>query len=931
MDGGNQRMGTTDAEVPVSAAGFPWNRFGSKGLFEVFSSSLRLIGALLFAVVVFSRPAIGFASPNIVFVMADDLGWSDTSNSITNMGNPSDYYETPTIDRLAQEGMAFTSAYANHNCAPTRAAILTGQYAPRPTNNVYQVNSLNRGGSGTLLVGPSQGLPSGTDAIPNSAFTYAENLQSGGYTTAHFGKFHVVESGSASSDIVSFMGFDENYGGNTNGGPGSYHANSNGVFGGSISSSLDAFGAQYTQQYVDDNIKPFSNGASTASIDALVGTNKHVSDALADAAIDFMEREKDNPFLVQFNAYAVHTPIGNSQARDDLLNKYQNKAAGSQDSNASFGALIEGLDQSVARLMDYLETTPDPANPGQTLDENTLVIFYSDNGGRQSQSNNGPLRGQKGELDEGGIRVPMIAWSGNSALVDGGTVNDTPIGPIDFYKTFAGLTGTGLPNGVTLDGEDLTGVFADATADLGRDSLYWHLPGYLVDGARNQRPQSVIRSDNWKLLYNYVNQSFELYDLDTDISESNNVADSNPALVADLGQDLMEWLVEVDAPLATLRSGSLQLDVNGSYYANGAITNFNGTLSISAGQEVPLILDTFLPNDLTWFGRDSSIWDELGSANNFVGSTGFTFFRTFDNVTFNDSAFVKQVVISSDVRASSLVVEGASTYTFTGAGGIVEGSLNVNGGSLELANTGNSYSGATTVTSGTLIVTTATGTGTTSVALGAILAGSGVVQGDLVNAGEVRPGNSAGTLSILGNAMLESTSLLSIELGVGSQDLLAVTGNLQLGGELSVTLIDGLTLTGGETFDILDFGSVSGAFDSIHLPTLPVGLFWDTSILDFTGQLIVASGIQGDFDSDSDVDGQDYLLWQRGFGMTSGATSSDGDADLDGDVDHIDLALWRVNYGTSLVSVGSAVPEPGSVWLALCTIVLVLGDSRYNR
>lgn len=533
------------------------------------------------------------SSPNIIFIMADDLGWSDTSNTLTNMGNPSDFYETPTIARLASEGMAFTNAYASQNCAPTRAAILTGQYAPRSTNNVYQVDSLNRGGSGTMLVGPAQGLPSGTDAIPNSAITYAETLQTAGYTTAHFGKFHVVEAGTASSDIVNFMGFDENYGGNTNGGPGNYHA-SNGKFGNKISSSLDAYAGNYTQQYVDDNIKPYANGTSASAIDALVGTNKHVSDALADAAIDFMEREKNGSFLVQFNTYAVHTPVGNSQARSDLLNKYQNKTPGTEDSNASFGALIEGLDQSVARLIDYLETTPDPNNPGQTLDQNTLVVFTSDNGGRQSQSNNGPLKGQKGELDEGGIRVPMVAWSGNPALVDGGTVNNTPVTSVDFYKTYANVAGATLPGGTPLDGEDLSGVIADNTATLTRDNIYWHLPGYLIGGGRDQHPQTVTRSGDWKLMYNYEDQSYELYDLASDISETANVASGNQAVVDDMGMDMINWLDSVDAPLATLRSGTLEVVFTGTSYANGVVsTHTNETITINPGEEVPIFLGQF--------------------------------------------------------------------------------------------------------------------------------------------------------------------------------------------------------------------------------------------------------------------------------------------------------------------------------------------------
>ena len=560
------------------------------------SGILRIIPICLAFAVLGNYVQNASATPNIIMVFADDLGWSDTSNSLTNMGNPSDYYETPFLETLAAEGMAFTNAYTNGpNCAPTRAALLTGQYAQRSTNNVYLVGDLNRGGSNRMLVGPSQGLPgTGTDAIPNNSFTYAEMLQGAGYRTAHFGKFHVVEEGTASSDIVSFHGFHENYGGNTNGGPGAYHA-SGGTFGGSISSSLDAYAANYTQQYVDDNIKPYAtNDTSTAAINALVGTNKHVSDALADAAIDFMEREKDGSFFMNFNTYAVHTPIGDSQARDDLLDKYNNKPVGTQDSDASFGALIEGLDQSLARLVNYLETTDDPNTPGQTLDQNTILFFYSDNGGRQNQSNNGPLSGQKGELLEGGIRVPLVAWSANPALVDGGTVNSTPVASIDFYKTFANLSGAGDPAGVTLDGVDLTNILADNTASLGRDSLYWHLPGYLDDSARDQLPQSVVRNGDMKLVYNYETQTIELYDLTNDIGESTNIAAANGVLVDELSQELMLWLYQLESPLATLRTGTLNLNITGAAYANGTITNYdNEVVTISAGEEVPMVIGAF--------------------------------------------------------------------------------------------------------------------------------------------------------------------------------------------------------------------------------------------------------------------------------------------------------------------------------------------------
>ena len=155
-----------------------------------------------------------------------------------------------------------------------------------------------------------------------------------------------------------------------------------------------------------------------------------------------------------------------------------------------------------------------------------MVVFTSDNGGLRKFADNGPLRGQKGELYEGGIRVPMIAWSGNPRLVDSGTINHTPIFAADYHPTLAALARTTPP---AVDGRDLSPLIRDADADLDRDALYWHLPGYLIDEARNQHPQSVIRSRQWKLIYSYEDQGFELYDLGKDIGETTDLAAAQPS------------------------------------------------------------------------------------------------------------------------------------------------------------------------------------------------------------------------------------------------------------------------------------------------------------------------------------------------------------------------------------------------------------------
>ncbi|MGW8990526.1 sulfatase [Streptomyces zhihengii] len=528
--------------------------------------------------------------PNIVYVLADDFGWTSTSSPLTNQGNGSDFYETPALERIAREGVAFDNAYTSVNCTPTRAALLTGLYAPRAENNIYLVGDLNRGGDDTLLKGPAQGRPDGATALPPEAVTVGERLQGAGYTTGYLGKFHVTRTAEA---ITAQHGFDENIGGQASGDPGAYHAK-DGQFGPKIGPALDAFAGDYTRAYVDANIRPWSAGTDPAALDALVGTDKHVSDALADATIDFVDRNKQAPFLAFLSTYGVHTPVGDAQGRKDLLAKYKAKAPGTSTSNPAYGALVEGVDQSVARVVRHLETTADPRNPGHPLADNTVVVFTADNGGVENFTDNGPLRGQKGELREGGIRVPLIAWSANPALVKGGRIDHTPVYAADHHATIASLAGA-APAARPVDGVSLDGLFAGDGAGLGRQSIFWHLPGYLIAGDRDQRPQSVIRSGRWKLVHSYEDRSWELYDLATDIGETRDLAGERPDQVQRLGRELIRWLDEVDAPLATLREGRepLRFTVRGTTYADGRATVRTGEpVVVRPGEEVPLVLRT---------------------------------------------------------------------------------------------------------------------------------------------------------------------------------------------------------------------------------------------------------------------------------------------------------------------------------------------------
>ncbi|MFJ2753608.1 sulfatase [Streptomyces sp. NPDC087297] len=531
--------------------------------------------------------------PNILFILADDLGWADISAGASGANNFSQYNETATLERLAREGVQFTHATAQANCAPSRAALLSGQYGVRPTNNVYALGDLNRGGTDTMLVGPAQGLPgTGADALPAAALTIAETLKTTGYKTGYFGKYHVAES---EASIRRDHGFEVTRGGTEAGHPNNYHAINGSFLPSGIGRSLDIYAKPYTQEYVDTKIKPYSEGVPVATMDALVGTNKHLTDAVTDATIDFMDESKGaNPFFAFLGEYAVHEPVSESEARLDLWEKYRVKTpVEGEPSGAPYAALMEGVDQSVERILKYLESTPDPRNSAQMLADNTLVVFTSDNGGLSVHANNGPLRGQKGELREGGIRVPMIVWSSNPSLVHGGRSSSVPVNNVDYYPTFAAMAGASVPSEYPLDGADLSGVLNDPTATVDR-SQFWHFPGYLVENGRVQRPQSVIRSGRWKLVYSYETRNWSLFDLVADAGEADNRASLEPLAVKRLGTKLMHWLDDMNAPLATLRPGKppVTIETSGVTYSNGRMALHNNEkIVVKPGQQLPIVAE----------------------------------------------------------------------------------------------------------------------------------------------------------------------------------------------------------------------------------------------------------------------------------------------------------------------------------------------------
>lgn len=487
--------------------------------------------------------------PNIVIVMADDLGWNHIGVPAATLNTAKSKYHTPHIKALADEGCSFPQAYMQANCVPTRACLLTGQYAPRETNGVYNVGSLNRyAGSGRYskakarFIGQAQ-----SEDIQPGALTLARALKRNGYTTAHVGKYHV--GGHDNKETLPLkMGFDINIGGGKQGHqPVCFAKKKQGdwSFPGLGGGAFDQYAVPYSASYVKTNDLP----------ESLIGSPKHVSDAVGDAMVATIDvlASKDKPFYLEVHTYAVHGPV---QARPDLKaaamtrlaqeQKGKGKGKGKKVSGAEANYLgfISGLDENVGRL---IQTLKDPNGDGDTRDsilDNTVVLFTSDNGG--THASNVPLKGAKGMHSEGGTRVPLIiSWPGK---IPAGTVSMRNVHAVDYYPTFLAFAGnkwTPSPETYPLDGYS----FAEESFKPGtiapRPPIYWFFPGYLDN--RSQPLLSSVSSyegKNYRLTYHYEKDAWSLYNLTDDLSETTDIAKTEPSIVRSLAKQAVAWLTQ---------------------------------------------------------------------------------------------------------------------------------------------------------------------------------------------------------------------------------------------------------------------------------------------------------------------------------------------------------------------------------------------------
>lgn len=446
--------------------------------------------------------------PNIVFILADDLGWNDLG------ADGSVFHESPRIDRIAREGMRFTQGYAACQvCSPSRASILTGKYPPRHGITDYigapSGESWREAGRCTRMLPPEYERGLRADEL-----TFAEVLRRSGYRTFFAGKWHCGQEGAYPEDF----GFEINRGGWAAGSP----------------------GGGYFAPWINPKLEP---GPAGESLPLRLGRE----------TAQFIADHRDHPFLAYLSFYSVHSPIQTSR---DRWEKFRRKAVAGEAPARRFmfdrrlpvrqvqdcpiyAGMIEAMDEAVGLVLDALDE--------HGLSENTIVCFTSDNGGVSSGDAYStamlPLRGGKGRQWEGGIREPFYCRF--PAMVQAGSTCRIPVSGIDFYPTFLDLAGIALPQQQVVDGKSMVSLLKGGPDEelAGRD-LFWHYPHY---GNQGGDPSSIIRRGSWKLIHYHEDGHDELYNLDTDPGEQEDLAAGNRKKAGELRRSLDQWLSGIGA------------------------------------------------------------------------------------------------------------------------------------------------------------------------------------------------------------------------------------------------------------------------------------------------------------------------------------------------------------------------------------------------
>ncbi|QRM89492.1 MULTISPECIES: sulfatase [Lacinutrix] len=475
-----------------------------------------------------------FKKPNIVFVLVDDLGYADVGF------NGSKYFQTPNLDALAKESLVLDNAYMYPTCSPSRTAIFTGKQSFR--TGVYTVPVLEKGTAEENIFSRW--------TVGKEHPIYAEPLAEAGYKSIHIGKYHIVgpypekelampfpfqqkltqpEPGDYSwvethkkPEIAQYYpegrGFIKNVGGTFRGDPGFEEGGYKSVAGG--------YWAPFSNPFIREK-----------------ANDDWLTDRLTDEAIDFMKSHKTEPFLINLNYYAVHRAIRSRS--DALYEKYKNKPVDSvlgqgigrnaklRDLAIKYATMVESVDDNIKRVLDFLDESG--------LRENTIIIFTSDNGYHRMASANKQLRGAKGDIYEGGIKVPMLVnWPEKVTP----RRSDVAVTALDIFPTLMDLSKTEDYDSSELDGASIIPLFKSDDKSLNERPLFWHLASRYKHGTC-----SVIRKGDYKLIQFLTDGKLELYNLKNDASESKNLSEMELGKSKVLLSELVAWRKANNVPL----------------------------------------------------------------------------------------------------------------------------------------------------------------------------------------------------------------------------------------------------------------------------------------------------------------------------------------------------------------------------------------------
>lgn len=442
-------------------------------------------------------------SPNVLFILVDDLGWKDLGSY------GSEFYDTPNLDRLAGQGIRFTDAYSAHPvCSPTRAAIMTGKDPVRVGITDWIPGMETERAENPQLVPPED-----IHNMPLEELTVAEAFQEAGYRTFFAGKWHLGET---EEYWPENQGFEINKGGHDKGSPpGGYYS-------------------PYENPRLDDGPE-----------------GEYLTDRLAEESIRFLEEVGEDPFFLFLSFYTVHTPIQGAEQFDELYEQKQSQLPDGgrpesrpeglgqtrlNQSDYKYAAMVRSMDENVGRVLDALESL--------NLSEDTIIVFTSDNGGLTTLRNIGPtavrpLRAGKGWAYEGGIRVPLII---KGPGLPEGEVSRQPVTSMDYYPTLLELADLPARTEQHVDGESIAPYLLEPER-IDERTLVWHYPHY---HGSMWRPGSAIRQADWKLIEFYEEDRVELYDLANDLSEEHDIAEDHPDKAAELRDRMHRYIRERD-------------------------------------------------------------------------------------------------------------------------------------------------------------------------------------------------------------------------------------------------------------------------------------------------------------------------------------------------------------------------------------------------